>query len=253
MNIKLKNSINWLLPVFLILFILEVIAFPFAVGITYAVRSEDPSHTLTYLGNRLTWSDVKGIDQNGVAELSLFDAEYESVKSDDGSAVIAPGTKGFNIIRLKNVSEGSVDFTAVLFAVKSSELLPVKVTLADGEFSDIGAPSLPNGVLPKQVIRSVSGRVAADGLVDFDISWLWDYEADLDGDMLDVDFGNKSANGKADDITVGFYLVVEDNNVYHTPQTGDRTNVTLYVILMCVSAVIILTLFIFKRKDNALK
>lgn len=75
MNLKWKNAIDWLLPVFLILFILEVIAFPFAVGLTYAGRSEDPNHTLTYRTNELTWSDVQGIDENGVAELSIFDAE----------------------------------------------------------------------------------------------------------------------------------------------------------------------------------
>lgn len=251
MNTKLKNSISWLLPVFLILFILEVIAFPLAVGITYAGRSENPNHTLTYTTHRLSWSDVEGIDENGAAELSIFDAEYKSVSASDGSAVIAPGTEGLNIIRLKNDADNKVEFTAVLYAIKSDSDLPVDVSLSDDDFTDTDTHILPDGVKEEQIIRSVSGSVNKNEIVDFDISWLWNYEIDDEQDMIDVDFGNKSADGNPDDIKVGFYLVVEDDNEFHSPQTGDNTNITLYVTLMCISGAMLLILTIFRKREKA--
>ncbi len=251
MNIKLKNSSNWLLPVLLILFILEVIAFPFAVGITYAGRSENPNHTLTYTTHRLSWSDVNGIDENGSAELSIFDAEYKNVSASDGSAVIAPGTEGLNIIRLKNDADNKVKFNAVLYEIKSDSNLPVDVSLSDGDFTDADAHILPNGVKDEQIIRSVSGSVNKNEIVDFDILWLWNYEIDENQDIIDVDFGNKSANGNPDDIKVGFYLVVEDDNEFHSPQTGDNTNITLYIVLMCVSGAMLLILIIFRKREKA--
>lgn len=250
MNLKLKNSINWLLPVFLILFILEVIAFPFAVGLTYAGRSEDPDHTLSYRTNQLTWSNVEGIDKNGVAELSIFDAEYPNVSADDGSAVVAPGTEGRNIIRLKNDADGKIEFTTVCYTIKGDSELPVEVGLADGDFTDTKKYLLPDGVDESQVIRAVAGSVGRGEKIDFDVSWVWNYEMCDEQDMIDVDFGDRSANGKPDDIKVGFYLVVEDNNEFYAPQTGNHTSFTLYITLMCISGGILLILTIFRKQER---
>ena len=253
MNIKFKNFINWVFPVCLILFILEIILLPFVVGMTYAGRSEVPDHTLTYEKGKLVWNDVKGIDQNGVAELSIFDAKYQNVSSDNGKSVIAPGTQAANIIRLKNSMDGKIGFTAVLYSIKSDESLPVKVSLADGDFTNAQNSVIPNGTAQSQIIRSVCGEVRKGEIVDFDISWLWDYEVSNEQDLIDVDFGNKSANGSADDIKVGFYLVVEDNNEYHIPQipeTGDNINLAFYAVLLSISgAVLILTAF-FRKREN---
>lgn len=250
MNLKWKNAIDWLLPVFLILFILEVIAFPFAVGLTYAGRSEDPNHTLTYRTNELTWSDVQGIDENGVAELSIFDAEYEHVSASDGSAVVAPGTKGQNIIRLKNDADGEIEFTTVCYMIKSDSGLPVEARLADGNFTDTTNYRLPDGVKDSQVLRAVAGSLRQGEKIDFDISWLWDYEIGEEQDLIDVDFGDRSAQGEPDDVKVGFYLVVEDNNQVYVPQTGDDTGTMLYITLMGISGAMLLLLIIFRKRER---
>ncbi len=249
----LKNSINWLLPVFLILFVLEMIAFPVAMGITYAGRSDDPNHTLTYTPGKLEWSDVEGIDENGVAELSVFGAVYENVAASDNSAVVAPGTEGYNIVRLKNESEGEISFTAVLYEIKSDSALPVKVSLADpkeGEFTDTQALSLPEGVGKENVVRTVTGKVSKAQHTDLDISWLWDYEISDEADLIDVDFGNRAANGSPDDITVGLYVIVEDNGTVTPPVTGDDSNILLYAVLLVLSGAALLFLFIFRKKEE---
>lgn len=250
MRSKFQNCINWLLPVFLILFIAEVIAFPVAIGITYAGRSENPDHTLTYKPGSLTWSNVKGIDAHGTAELSVFDAEYQNVLSENGESVVAPGTEGLNIIRLSNEALEDVTFTAVVYSIKTDENLPVRVSLADGDFSDTEDYSLPENVDKSKVIRSVRGSVRKNGIVDFDISWLWDYYVSDSRDMIDVDFGNRSANGSPDEITVGFYLVIEHGGEIIAPQTGDNSHINLYLMLMAISGAMIVILFVTGKRGE---
>ncbi len=246
----LQNSSSWLLPVFLIIFILEVIAFPFAVGMTYAGRSEAPEHILTYTEGRLEWSQVKGIDKNGAAIFSLFDAEYENVKSENGVSVIAPGTEGLNIVRFKNNSPKTVSYKAVLYAVKSNDSLPVEVSLLGDGLVDTDEYILPKGVSDNDIVRAVGGDISVGQIVDFDISWLWSYEINDENDLIDIDFGNKSAEGNPDDITVGFYLIVNDNNETYSPDTGDNSGVILYSTVVLVSAVILIVLVIFRRRER---
>lgn len=93
----------WLLPAVLILFLTQVVLFPFAMGFTYAGRNESPHHVLTYTTGSLTWNSATGVDPDtGVAELSLFSDHYQNVQSDNGEKVVAPGTENTNIVRLKN-------------------------------------------------------------------------------------------------------------------------------------------------------
>ncbi len=248
-----EKSTKWLLPVLLILFILEVIAFPFAVDLTYAGRSENPDYTLTYQNNRLSWSNVPGILENGTAELSLFDAKYKNVQSTDGNAIVAPGTEGFHIIRLHNSAPRSVAYTAVLYAIKSSEKLPVDVNMENPGSQDAPQPVLPEGVREEQIIRCVTGKIGAGEVSDFDILWLWNYFVSREQDLVDLDLGNKSVNGNPEDITVGFYLVVEDSGTSVTPQTGDKTQLTLYLTLMAISGGAVLLLLITKKREKVAK
>lgn len=248
MENRLKNCINWLLPVFLILFIAEVIVLPVAIKITYAGRSENPDHTLTYRKGNLTWSNVKGINEHGEAELSVFDAEYSNVSADDGQTLIAPGTEGKNLIRLQNDSSDKIMFTAVVYSIKDSDNLPVKVSFMDGDFTDTEEYFLSNGVDKTKIVRSVNGSVNKNEIVDFEISWLWDYELSYEKDMFDVDFGNRSANGNPDEVKVGFYLVVKEGNEVHSPKTGDNANMTMYLVLMGISGIMLLILFVTGKR-----
>ena len=198
---------RWLLPIVLILFILQIITLPYVLGVTYSGRSEDPNHILTYTRAKLTWDDATGIDENGTAEMSLFKASYENVTAGNSDSLIAPGTEGFNIIRLKNMYGGSVEYKAVLYQIKTNEKLPVSVTLQGENYTDAEEYVLPEGVTKEQVIRAVEGSLRYNEIEDFDVVWKWDYYTDDMQDQIDTMLGNKE-----DDITVGLYIVVVDNN-----------------------------------------
>lgn len=214
MQAMIRTANRWLLPAVLILFILQAGTLAFALSSTYSGRSESPDHVLTYTPGRLTWDDATGIDENGVAMLDLFDAEYKAVKSEDGKNVVAPGTDGFNVVRLKNQASGAVTYTAVLYRIKSDEDIPVEAVLDGAGFEDTTEYMLPEGVLPEHVIRAVEGVVRGKQIQDFDINWLWDFYKDMNQDEIDTMLGDRSALLEDETVLVGLYIVVVDRNDY---------------------------------------
>ena len=241
---------QWLLPMVLVLFILEVITLPFVMGITYSGRSEAPDHVLTYTKGKLTWDSATGISANGAAELDLFDAVYPNVESADGENVVAPGTEGSSIVRLKNSVKGSVKYTAVLYRIRTSENLPVEAGLGMEGHTPAESYGLPQDVEESQVIKAVKGSIRGGEIKDFDISWLWDYYESAEQDRLDTLLGIEP---EADRVTVGLYIVVEDNNSYTNPtlpQTGDDSRIGMYLTLMGISGVLLILLLIDRRREK---
>ena len=260
----IEQQRRWLLPVVLILFILEIATLPFVINLTYSGRSEAPNHVLTYTADRsnvkLTWDSATGIRDDGSAELDLFDAIYPSVEANNGENVIAPGTDGFNIIRLKNSAGGAIKYTAVLYRIRTSDQLPVDVTLSGENFTDTAYYHLPDGVEGNQVVRAVTGTLGGDQIQDFDINWLWSYYDDETQDIVDTYLGDGAALGNDERVTVGFYITVEDDNDYNVedddpvipsaPQTGDNSMLGLYFTLMCISGIMLILLFVSRRREE---
>lgn len=266
MDVLLKKR-EWLLPVGLILFLLAMILVPFAVERTYAGRNEASSHTLTYTTGNLVWDSGTDVDvQTGVAELSLFNSIYQNVEADDGDKVVAPGTEGKNIVRLKNDADNSISYIAVMYRMKDADTLPVQPVLAeDTAFTDTGNYPLPSGVTQDQVVRAVTGTVGANELQDFDITWLWEYYQSDERDQMDTALGNKAAWDTADDVTVGLYIVVEDDysssdpfsstpddpyTYPQVPKTGDSSHLGSYLILMTISSALLILFILDSRKEK---
>lgn len=285
MNIY-KIRKDWLLSAVLILFLLAVILIPFAVERTYAGRNENPSHTLTYTTGSLTWDSDTDVDEKtGVAELSLFHSTYQNVQAENGDKVIAPGTEGKNIVRLKNDEDYSIQYIAVMYRVKDEDTLPVEPVMADDEaFTDTETYPLPEGITKDQVVRAVMGTVGANELQDFDITWLWQYYESDERDQTDTDLGNRAAWEIPDEVQAGLYIVVAedsepvdpenpdpggpedpDSGDYDTldsddtytypqaPRTGDVRSMVLYLLLLAVSAVLLGLLILDRRKEKQCK
>ena len=236
-----KKISQWLLPTVLILFILEVLTLPLVLEITYAGRSDGPDHTLTYTANSLVWDSATGIDEHGVAQLTLFDTIYGDTVDGNGEKVVAPGTEGLNILRLKNDSQSEITYTAVLYCIKTNDALPVEVSLRGEKFTDTDSYSLPYEISEENVIRAVTGTLPKDQIQDFDISWLWDYELSDMQNRIDTLLGDMD---EMDNITVGVYIQVEDDGTIvepEPPKTGD-TGLGVYLTLMGISFVVLVLL-----------
>ena len=245
-----KKISQWLLPAVLILFILEVLLLPLVVEITYAGRGDGPDHILTYTTNSLVWDSATGIDEHGVAQLDLFDAVYEETVDGNGENVVAPGTEGYNIVRLKNECDRTVTFTAVLYCIKSNPELPVRASLQGSNFTDTDSYQLPYEITQDNVLRAVTGTLPSDRIQDFDISWLWEFETSQEQNLVDTVLGNKD---QLDDITVGVYIMVEQDGQAippSPPQTGDNSRVAMYLTLMGISLCVLLLLLWDRSREK---
>lgn len=253
MEKRITQMRRWLLPAVLILFILEIATLPFVLGLTYSGRSESPDRVLHYDSGELLWDSAAHIRDDGTAELPLFEMEYDnSVFSRSRDKVLAPGTEGDCLLRLENGGSRAIRYTAVVYELRSDERLPVQVQLEDGGFEDTAdyTLTLPEGA---ELLRAVTGTVEAEQRQDFDIRWLWSFEEDAARDGSDTDLGNESAAGEAAELSIGFYIAVEDQGEVFTPEvdkTGDTSLVELYVILLCVSGGLLLWLLAERKKEK---
>lgn len=249
-----KRISQWLLPAVLILFILEVLLLPVVLEITYAGREDGPDHILTYTTNSLLWDSATGIDEHGVAVLSLFDTVYGDTVDGGGDKVVAPGTQGSNIIRLKNDCDRTVTYTAVLYRIRTNDALPVDTVLAGEGFTDTDTYRLPYQVEPEHVVRAVTGELKADRIRDFDIAWLWAFDESRQQNEIDTILGNAE---EADEITVGLYIIVEDEGEQRDPSippTGDESRLAMYLTLMGISfCALILLLWDYRKRESGKK
>lgn len=234
---------NWLPAALPALFVLEVLLFPLAIGTTYASRSESPDHLLTYTTSALTWDSGTGVQADGVALLDLFDGSYESVQTQNGDNLVAPGTQSANIVRLKNSAAVPITYTALLYRIREEDALPVAPQLEGEGFRDTKTYPLPAGVEDSQVVRAVTGTLAAGSVQDFDITWLWNYHESDTRDRTDTALGNQAAFSQADEVTAGLYIVVEDESsgayiLPQSPQTGEGAAPGMYLTLLGIAAAV---------------
>lgn len=223
----------------LALIALVALTLPAAFNLTWATPGQ-PDHQLTYRHANLSWDRATNISADGVAQLSLFQAHYDNVRA--SSAVMAPGTNGHNTIRLKNIVSGPIRYTAVLYRVNDGSEVPVIPDLTGEGAEDTQDYVLPSGVSDAKVVRAVTGILRGNSVQDLDVDWLWQYEVDDEADRYDTALGDETALA---DVTLGLYIVVEDNNVYRsggggvvgivTPKTGDSARITLSFALLIAS------------------
>lgn len=233
------------LEVVLTLLLIQLILLPAALGVTYASTGTRPEHILTYTTGRLTWDSATETDGQGAARLELFRRSYDNVNAADGQNVIAPGTAGETLVRLKNNTGRTVRYTAVLYEKKTSAALPVTSALTGEAFADTTSYVLPDGVDEGQVVRAVSGTVGGNQRQDFSILWSWLFEVSAAQDAADTALGNAATDVEE----LGFYLTVVDQGgsggtvidpEKPAPKTGDEFSPVWYVLAPGAAALIVI-------------
>lgn len=248
-----QNLRKILFPTVFVLFVLEVLTLPLVLGLTYASKSESPEHILTFSDRRLVWDADTDVDADGTAKLSLFEQNYTNVQADDAAQVIAPGTQGGSLVRLNNQDEKAVRYTAVAYAIDPDEQIPVAVTLSGENSTAASEYALPDGISVKAVVSAVTGQVGSGQIQDFSINWIWQYEEDAVQDASDTMLGDKAAYAVPDDLTIGIYITVEDENgdvIVSSPQTGYDAVIGGYAVLFCISAAMLVFLTVTRKKEE---
>lgn len=242
-----------LLPAVLVLFLLEVITFPVVLTLTYATKNTNPEHILTYADEALTWDANTVVRPDGSAELSLFETIYGNTVSDNGEKLLAPGTQGDSLVRLKNDSSETASYTAVVYTIKNNASLPVAAGLSGTGWTATTNHPVPEGVQRDQVTHAVTGQLPAGQIQDFQLDWHWLYEESMTQDELDTMLGDAAADGYAADVTIGIYILISGNDgttYVPAPQMGHSNIIIGYVILLCVSAAVLLILIFLRRMER---
>lgn len=229
----------------LALIALVALTLPYAFNLTWATPGA-PDHQLTYRQDSLTWDSATGVNGDGSARLTLFQNQYDSVRSENGST-IAPGTSGHNTIRLKNAVSGAVRYTAVLYRLGAADV-PVQPVLSGASAAETSQFALPEGVQNSDVVRAVTGTLSGNSVENLDVDWTWPYEADADA--VDTAAGSENAS-----VTLGLYVIVQDENTYEvlTPRTGDtaQTNLALVLFILSLLGVAVLSAwFLYQRRQS---
>lgn len=288
MRTRTQTNRRWL-AVLLLLAMLDAAVAALAVGPTYAARAEATAQRLTYTPGALTWDTATDVGPDGAALLDWFDASYQNVQAQNGDNLVAPGTETTRLVQLQNDASTPIRYVALLYCRKAEQTLPVAPRLTGTGFADTGTYPLPDGITDAQVVRAVTGTVAAGAVQDFTVTWGWHYYENDARDALDTALGNRAAFVRADEVTAGLYIVVEQESpadtpsgnassgntapagttpgdtapsvgstatadaAYITPQlprTGDDSPLALYGTLLAFSAVSLLLLWALRRKGT---
>ena len=236
----------------LALLLAQLLLLPAALGMTYASGGTRPEHVLTYTTGRLTWDSATATDPQGAARLALFRRDYDNVASADRQRVVAPGTSGETVVRLKNDTNRPVYYPAVLYEKKTNAALPVTSALTGEAFADTTSYVLPDGVDEGQVVRAVSGTVGGNQRQDFSILWSWLFEVSAEQDAADTALGNAATDREE----LGFYLTVTDQGgsgggvitPVENPKTGDSFSCVWYVAAL--GAAVSLVVITVKRRSE---
>ncbi len=195
------------------------------------------------------------------ADVEIFRASYESetgettVRSAGGNAVIAPGTANTYEFHLKNNGNIPLDYTtqveatikAVVQGATYSVPIQAKLYTSAGEYllGTDGAYS------PMENLTTVTdtGGLSPDHYVRYTLEWCWPFEGD---DQLDTMLGNLSAEGDEVIITVKLLVNASANldAVGGIPQTGDTSNISLWMSVMVCSAFALIFLLLPKRAEE---
>lgn len=202
--------------------------------------------------------------------IELFKADYKNadgvvtVKSADGSKVIAPGTEGSYTFSLQNTSDAAADYKIWVEAELSSNMTGVPIEtrmssengwLLGGKNTWAQAEAL-NGVATSETIDA--GRTA-----EYTIYWQWPFEQG--NDAADTGYANAEASADQEmSYTVTIYTLTAaatesvDQNQSDHPQksflqavkTSDTMQTVAWIIVLVCAAGVLFGMLILKKRKN---
>lgn len=206
--------------------------------------------------------------------IELFKADYQNqngvttVKSADGSKVIAPGTEGSYTFSLKNTSNTAADYKIWVEATLNSDIqgVPIETRMSSDDGWLLGGKNTweqadaLNGVATAETIDA--GKTA-----EYTIYWQWPFESGNDAadtNLADVsgsvnqemsytvtiytltaaaaDNGTENINGNQNGSTV--------KNFLHAVKTGDNAQMILWIVVFVCAAGILACLLILRKRMN---
>ena len=199
-------------------------------------------------------------------QIELFRVSYVNgeqvitVNSDNGDKVIAPGAGNSYTFKLKNTGDVALDYTVTAnISFTPADIEPPltgRLNRYDGKWVVGGTNEYAQ--IPVLDTAVDTATLGAGKYTYYTLEWLWPFESR--NDELDTMLGNLATEQDLIFTIAIKTTATESTNPYDdsgisSPQTGDNTNLTLWIVLAAGSCVMMI-LFLFypnkeKRRDNA--
>lgn len=194
-------------------------------------------------------------------QVEIFKISYENgeqiitVKSDNGDKVIAPGTQNSYTFKLKNTGNVALDYTVEIDAyfTPADIVIPItgRLNRYDGTWVVGGRDEY--AAVPVLDAAEDKGTLGAGKYTYYTLDWLWPFESG--DDELDTLLGNLAAEQDLTFTIVIKTTATESSNPYDDsgitpPQTGDNSNITLWIVLAVSSFLMMLFLLFYQNKEK---
>lgn len=236
-------------------------------GITHVTRSNGPRIArplvLTARPLFLAAPGFQAYDENtvwsGETDVEIFSIRYDNesgettVRSRDGTKVLAPGTGSTYEFALENTGNVALDYTLEMEAWFSDAEYPIPVVASvvshEGEYLLGGAEEMVD-VLRLEEVRQ-SGTIAAGNIMPYALNWEWPFELD---DEYDTMLGNMAVEDE-----LSLTILIRTTATYSNdpdepggvpPQTGDTSHIGLYAAMMVASLAGVLILLLLRNKEK---
>lgn len=178
-----------------------------------------------------------------------------TVKSDNGEKVIAPGTENSYTFKLKNTGNVALDYTVELDAYFTPADIEIPITgrlnRYDGKWVVGGRDDYVN--VPVLDVAEDNGTLGAGKYTYYTLDWMWPFEGG--DDELDTMLGNLATEQDLIFTIVIKTTATESDDPYDDggitpPQTGDNSNLALWITLAISSFAMLVFLLFFQRKER---
>ena len=178
-----------------------------------------------------------------------------TVNSGNGDKVIAPGTENSYTFKLKNTGNVALDYTVEVDAYFTPADIEIPITgrlnRYDGTWVIGGKDEYAK--VPVLDTAEDNATLGAGKYTYYTLDWLWPFESG--NDELDTMLGNLAVDQELTFTIVIKTTATESSNPYDDsgitpPQTGDNTNLTLWIVLAVSSFAMMIFLLFYQNKEK---
>ena len=204
-------------------------------------------------------------DDNNVwstnTQVEIFKVSYVNgeqvitVNSSNGDKIIAPGTENSYTFKLKNTGNVALDYTVEIDAYFTPADIEIPITgrlnRYDGTWVIGGKDEYAK--VPVLDTAEDNATLGAGKYTYYTLDWLWPFESG--NDELDTMLGNLATEQELTFTIVIKTTATESSNPYDDsgitpPQTGNNSNLTLWIVLAVFSFMMMLFLIFYHNKEK---
>ena len=178
-----------------------------------------------------------------------------TVNSGNGDKVIAPGTENSYTFKLKNTGNVALDYTVEIDAYFTPADIEIPIT---GRLNRYDGTCVIGGKdeyakVPVLDTAEDNATLGAGKYTYYTLDWLWPFESG--NDELDTMLGNLAVDQELTFTIVIKTTATESSDPYDDsgitpPQTGDNTNLTLWIVLAVSSFAMMIFLLFYQNKEK---